>query len=93
MSAPVRIDVDLNSRARSARNFAPGYAHISPGEVARARSADADGPVAVGDKVEVVSDDITGDGVIIGELPVSGKDYRLIFIAVDWHSFRDTEPS
>lgn len=94
----VRVEIDLNVRVRGNQTFA-GYEDVDPATVTRTRASRADDPVAVGDKVLVTCtpDEIEGDAVVIGE-KVLGADAtvtdvdpakRLIYLAVDWHSFRD----
>jgi hypothetical protein len=47
--------------------------------------------LAVGDKVLAVepSDGIIGDAEIVGERMIGDPPYRVLYLAVDWKSFRD----
>jgi hypothetical protein len=79
----VRIAIDLNVRVK--QDF-PG---VEPGTVTRARASKADGPVTAGDKVTVWADDIIGDAEVVGERMIGDPPYRVVYLAVDWKSFRD----
>lgn len=103
-----RVQVDLNVRVRGNQTFA-GFEDIDPATITRARASRADGPVAVGDKVHVAEDDIIGDAVCVGERVIAfesesglaadavvtdvDRTRRLMYLAVDWQSFRDDDQS
>ena len=100
----VRIEIDLNVRVRGGQTFA-GYEDVDPSTVTRARASHADGPVGHGDKVLVCADDIIGDALVIGERVIAFEREsglacdaciadvdgarRLVYLKVDWQSFRD----
>jgi hypothetical protein len=69
----VRIAIDLNVRVRGNQTYSALH--------------DADGPVAVGDKVLAVEPET---GVTAGAVVTAvSEEFGFVYLAVDWSSFRD----
>ena len=83
-----RFEIDLNVRVRGDKTYA-GFEDLQPGTVTYARPDHVPPELAVGQPVLVVEpeDAIIADGQIV-EID---HERRFVYIAVDWHSFRDDD--
>lgn len=86
----VRVEIDPNVRVRGNKTFA-GFEDIqAQHQLGLSRPDRADGPIAVGDKVLAweSEDDIVTDAEVVD----IDRERRLVYLAVDWRSWRDNEP-
>lgn len=84
----IQVVIDLNVRVRGGHTFA-GYEDIRPGTATYTRLGNATAPVRIGDKVLAVEEE--EQICTYAEIISVDRERELVFLAVDWHGFRDME--